>query len=155
MPAVRKLTVEEVRSIENKGKSQRRQIEEQYDNILAEFSPGEGAEIELDAGETKPAIRHRLNAAAMRRGFDLKWIRAGSNTLKFRVLGAPVAAPEEEETEQEEEESNGTAAALAEFEMPESEPEPEPEPVSTDKKPVRKAPVKKQVTARQPYVEAP
>ena len=68
MPSVRKLEPEEVRAIENRGKGPRKLIEEQYDELLREYNPGDYGEADLDPEENRVTVRNRLKAAAARRG---------------------------------------------------------------------------------------
>jgi hypothetical protein len=149
MPAVRKLTVDEVQTIERKGVSLRKQVEQEYDDLVRQFATGEYAELELDSGETKPQVRSRFNKAVMRAGMDIKWLRGSGDALRFKVVSSPFdldqadeasVTADEEVTEEED------------FELPELEAESEPEPVVT-KKPARKN--AKAVTGRQQFVEAP
>lgn len=158
MPQVRKLDPEEVKTIEHKGTSLRKQRELEYDAFVQQFATGDYGEITLD-GESRLSVRHRFNAAALRAGMDIKWLRGGSDTLKFKVESSPFDVQESEQEAEEEQESamlahddggeNGTTAALAEFELP--EPEPTPEPVKEKKAPARK----RQVTSRAAFHEAP
>ena len=48
MPSVRKLTVDEVWALENKGKGQRKLIEEQYDSIIGEYLAGDYGDAVFD-----------------------------------------------------------------------------------------------------------
>ncbi|MEN9937986.1 MAG: hypothetical protein RLZZ387_4565, partial [Chloroflexota bacterium] len=68
MPSVRKLAPEEVRAIENRGKGQRKIIEEQYDEIMSEYGPGDYGEADLMPEENRLTVRNRIKAAAARRG---------------------------------------------------------------------------------------
>ena len=99
MPTVRKLSLDEVQALQNKGKGQRKIVEEQYDTILSEYSAGDYGEAELDSEEKRLTIRNRLKAAAQRHGLALEFKRTTGNTIRFRVLeengvsaGAPAAA---------------------------------------------------------------
>jgi hypothetical protein len=47
MPTMRRLTAQEVQTLENKGKGQRKLVEEQYDAFLAGYGPGDYGEAEL------------------------------------------------------------------------------------------------------------
>lgn len=98
MPVVRKLAPEEVQTIERKGLNQRELRRQEYDEFIRQFSTGDYAEVIPD-GETKPTIRHQFNAAAMRAGVDIKWLRGKSDTLKFKVEYSPFEA-EEDDTEE-------------------------------------------------------
>lgn len=85
MPSVRKLNPDEVRAIENRGKGQRKLIEEQYDELLREYNPGDYGEADLDPEENRLTVRNRLKAAAARRGMKLEFRRTKGLTLRFQV----------------------------------------------------------------------
>src|SRR5688572_2116773 len=51
MPIVRKLTSQEVQTLERKGKGQRRLVEEQYGAFLADYEVGDYGEAELEEDE--------------------------------------------------------------------------------------------------------
>ena len=68
MPTVRKLAPEEIQTIENKGKGQRKLTEEQYDSFLADYQVGDYGEAELGDDENRLTVRNRFKAAATRRG---------------------------------------------------------------------------------------
>lgn len=87
MPNVRKLTAEEVQTVERGKPSQRKQVEALYDAIAAQFGPGEWGEVNLAEGEIKPTVRSNVRKAFMRRGLDVTWKRGTADTLKFRVAG--------------------------------------------------------------------
>jgi hypothetical protein len=53
MPTVRKLTPQEVQTLERTGMGQRRLVEEQYDAFLAGYEPGDYGEAELEEGEKR------------------------------------------------------------------------------------------------------
>jgi hypothetical protein len=91
MPNVRKLTPEEVRDIENKGKGQRKLIEEEYDAFISEYSAGDYGEALLDPGENRLTVRNRLKAAARRRGLGLHFRRTKEDMLRFQVIPAEPA----------------------------------------------------------------
>lgn len=88
MPSVRKLSVEEVKSVEEKGLSQRAKTAAEYDAFVADLVTGDYIEVTPD-GESKPTIRHQFNAAAQRAGVEIKWLRGKSSTLKFKVEHSP------------------------------------------------------------------
>jgi hypothetical protein len=98
MPTVRKLTQQEVQTLENKGKGQRRIVEEQYDAFLADYGPGDYGEAELEPEENRLTVRNRFKAAAARRGLDLIFPRTTGNLLRFRIASgaAAEAAPKVE-----------------------------------------------------------
>ncbi|MBK9940299.1 MAG: hypothetical protein IPP13_01570 [Kouleothrix sp.] len=93
MPNVRKLNQDEVRTLENKGKGQRKIIEEQYDEILGEYAEGDYGEATLEPGENRLTIRNRLKAAARRRGLSIDFRRTKEDLLRFQIAAA-VPAPE-------------------------------------------------------------
>jgi hypothetical protein len=74
MPTVRKLLPEEVQTIENKGKGQRKLTEEQYDRFLAE------------PNEKRLTVRNRLKAAASRRGLGMQFNRTTGNVIRFKIV---------------------------------------------------------------------
>jgi hypothetical protein len=86
------LTPQEVQALENKGKSQQRLTEEQYDAFLADYGLGDYGEAELDEGENRLTVRNRFKAAAARRGLDLIFPRTTGNLLRFRIAPAAEAA---------------------------------------------------------------
>ena len=92
MPNVRKLSPEEVRTLENRGKGQRKLIEEEYDAFLADYNEGDYGEADLDPDENRLTVRNRLKAAATRRNLALDFKRTTGNLLRFKVV-APGAIP--------------------------------------------------------------
>jgi len=86
MPQMRKLAAEEVKALENKGKGQRKLIEEQYDAILSDYANGDYGEAYLEPGENRLTVRNRLRAAAKRRGLDTKFRRTSTDFIRFQVL---------------------------------------------------------------------
>src|SRR5262245_21724520 len=88
MPSVRKLAPEEVQTIENKGKGQRKLTEEQYDAFLADYAVGEYGEAELGEDENRLTVRNRFKAAATRRGIGLDFNRTRGNIIRFKVINA-------------------------------------------------------------------
>jgi hypothetical protein len=97
MPHVRKLSDDEVRDIENKGKGQRKLVEEEYDRYLAEYDVGDYGEADLGPEENRLTVRNRFKAAARRRGVALEFRRTSDTMLRFKVVsvnnGGQVAAP--------------------------------------------------------------
>lgn len=85
MPQVRKLAVDEVKELQNKGKGQRKLVEEQYDAILSEYSAGDYGEATLEPGENRLTVRNRLRAAARRRNLDMEFKRTSLDLIRFRV----------------------------------------------------------------------
>jgi hypothetical protein len=94
MPQMRKLPPEEVKALENKGKGQRKLVEEQYDEILSEYVDGDYGEATLEPGENRLTVRNRLRAAAKRRGFDTKFRRTSTDLIRFQVIAHDNSAPE-------------------------------------------------------------
>jgi hypothetical protein len=86
MPQMRKLAVEEVQAMENKDKTQRKLVEEQYDAILSEFAGGDYGEATLEPGENRLTVRNRLRAAARRRNLDMEFRRTSLDLIRFRVV---------------------------------------------------------------------
>src|SRR5215217_7883312 len=93
MPTVRKLSQEEVRSIENRGKGLRKLIEEEYDSFLSDYSLGDYGEAELSDGEKRLTVRNRLKAAARRRELSVDFKRTQGSLLRFRIGPEAVASP--------------------------------------------------------------
>jgi hypothetical protein len=94
MPVVRKLSVEEVRTLEKRVKGQRKIIEEEYDSFLGEYGEGDYGEAELNPGENRVTVRNRLKAAAGRRDLELDFKRTKGNVLRFRVVSPNHNEPE-------------------------------------------------------------
>ena len=90
MPNFRKLEPEEVKTIENKGKGQRKLTEEQYDAILADYEVGDYGEAMLDAGDNRLTVRNRLKAAAKRGGVAIDFRRTQGDVLRSRKSAKPV-----------------------------------------------------------------
>jgi hypothetical protein len=93
MPNVRKLNADEVRALENKGKGQRKLVEEQYDAIIGDYSAGDYGEAVLEPGENRLTVRNRLKAAARRQNLAIDFRRTKEDLLRFQVVAAP-ATPE-------------------------------------------------------------
>jgi hypothetical protein len=87
MPQVRKLAPEEVQALQNKGKGQRKLVEEQYDAILSEYDVGDYGEAVLEPDENRLTVRNRLRAAAQRRELDIDFRRTTGNLIRFQVVG--------------------------------------------------------------------
>jgi hypothetical protein len=94
MPHVRKLTTDEVHSVEQQSKCRRRLTTELYDSLLAEFSAGDYGEVAVKANENRTIVRNRLHAAAARRGLALRFLHARRRQLRFRVEPQPEAGVE-------------------------------------------------------------
>jgi hypothetical protein len=92
MPTVRKLTQEEVRTIENKGKGLRKLIEEEYDMFLSDYDVGDYGEAELTSDEKRLTVRNRLKAAAKRRDVSIDFKRTQGNILRFKIAPNTVVA---------------------------------------------------------------
>ena len=103
MPHVRKLAPEEVQAFQDKGKGQRKLVEEQYDALLSDYEIGEYGEALLEPEENRLTVRNRLAAAAKRRGLGIKFRRTSGDILRFQIVEqapeqvtvpvAPVVAP--------------------------------------------------------------
>lgn len=106
MPNVRKLSPEEVRTLENRGKGQRKLIEEEYDSFLADYDAGDYGEADLDPNENRLTVRNRLKAAATRRGLALDFKRTTGNLLRFKVGVGSASSSETPAT------GNGASAAV-------------------------------------------
>ena len=92
MPTVRKLSQDEVRTIENKGKGLRKLIEEEYDMFLSDYAVGDYGEAELASDEKRLTVRNRLKAAAKRRDVSIDFKRTQGNILRFKIAPNTVAA---------------------------------------------------------------
>jgi hypothetical protein len=86
MPQVRKLAPEEVQTIQNKGKGQRKLVEEQYDSILSDYAVGEYGEATLEPDENRLTVRNRFKAAAGRRGLGINFRRSMGDFIRFQML---------------------------------------------------------------------
>lgn len=124
MPQVRKLAPEEVKTIENKGKGQRKLTEELYDSILSEYEVGDYGEATLDEGEKRLTVRNRLKAAAGRRNVGVEFRRTNGDLIRFYIVA----------------QGNGQSAAQSKpmRRVPEPEYAPEPITVATDAAPKRR-----------------
>ena len=94
MPQVRKLAPEEVQEVQNKGKGQRKLVEEQYDAILSEYEVGDYGEATLEPDEKRLTVRNRLKAAAGRRNIGIEFRRTSVDIIRFQIIdqsnGSPV-----------------------------------------------------------------
>lgn len=86
MPQIRKLAVEEVQALNNKGKGQRKLVEEEYDTLLSEYAAGDYGEAYLEPGENRLTIRNRLRAAIQRRSLALEFKRTSEELIRFKVV---------------------------------------------------------------------
>jgi len=93
MPTVRKLSEDEIRTIENKGKGLRKLIEEEYDAFIRDYNVGDYGEAELTSDEKRLTVRNRLKAAAKRRGLSIDFKRTQGSILRFKVGSAQEEAP--------------------------------------------------------------
>jgi hypothetical protein len=109
VPNVRKLSNEEVRTIERKTLGLRRAIEAEYDAFLRDFAPGDYGEAMLEPDEKRLTVRSRLKAAAARHTppLQLTFPRTRDKAVvRFKVgeaaqngaSEAPAPAPVVEET---------------------------------------------------------
>jgi hypothetical protein len=146
VPTIVKLSPEEATTERNKGKSQRRLVNEQYDAMLSAFEIGDWGDVTLDESDKRTTVRNRLKAAAERRGVGLNFRRSNGEGMRFQLV----------ERGQEQDE---TAPPVEEAEQPVAEapiPEPEPEPVGSDEPPVppkRRGGRPKKQLVREPVVE--
>lgn len=86
MPQVRKLNPDEVKAIQNKGKGQRKLIEEEYDTIFSDYSVGDYAEATLDLDDNRLTVRNRIKAAAKRRNMGVEFRRTTGDLLRFQIV---------------------------------------------------------------------
>jgi hypothetical protein len=86
MPQVRKLAPEEVQVLENKGKGQRKLVEEQYDAILSDYDVGDYGEATLEPEENRLTVRNRLRAAATRREIGIEFRRTQGDFIRFQIV---------------------------------------------------------------------
>lgn len=87
MPNFRKLDPDEVKAYQDKGKGQRKLVEELYDSILADYEVGEYGEAVLDEGENRLTVRNRMKAAATRRGISINFRRTSGDYIRFQITG--------------------------------------------------------------------
>lgn len=86
MPQVRKLAPEEVQTIQDKGKGQRKLTEEQYDAILSDYAVGEYGEATLEPDENRLTVRNRMQAAAGRRNLGINFRRTSGDLIRFQIV---------------------------------------------------------------------
>lgn len=122
MPKVRKLTVDEVRTIERKTKGQRKMIEEQYDEFLEGYNMGDYGEAELEPDEKRITVRNRLKAAAVRRGYNLEFRRTKGDTLRFLVVPVGSGSDDADIDDNDEDEEQVAEEAPVSTEAPPAEP---------------------------------
>jgi hypothetical protein len=111
MPIVRKLTPEEVQSLEVPAKGPRKLVEEQYDQFLAEYDVGDYGEAELDEEENRLTVRNRLKAAATRHGLGIQFKRTGGDIVRFQIVAGNGHVDEQPEAEEPEPEPAFVASA--------------------------------------------
>lgn len=96
MPSLRKLDPTEVAALIKPALRPRAQVAQEYDAYLADFAAGDQGRAELHEGELRQVVRNRLQAAARRRGFELRFRPSRSATLIFRIEDRPpVAEPQQ------------------------------------------------------------
>jgi hypothetical protein len=93
MPQVRKLAPEEVQEVQNKGKGQRKLVEEQYDAILSEYEGGDYGEATLEPDEKRLTVRNRLKAAAGRRNLGIEFRRTSVDIIRFQIIDQSNGSP--------------------------------------------------------------
>jgi len=86
MPQVRKLAPDEVQAFQNKGKGQRKLVEEEYDAILSDYEVGDYGEAMLDPEDNRLTVRNRLKAAAGRRTLGIDFRRTSGELLRFKIV---------------------------------------------------------------------
>ena len=93
MPQVRKLAPDEVQAFQNKGKGQRKLVEEQYDAILSDYEVGDYGEAILEPDDNRLTVRNRLKAAAVRRSFKTDFRRTSGELLRFKIVEQSSGSP--------------------------------------------------------------
>lgn len=89
MVTVRKLTTEEVEALATskvRNTGVRSRMAELYDSLVADYSTGEYAEVELGEDEKKVTVRSNLVKALARRGLFAEFRRGKNDTLRFKVV---------------------------------------------------------------------
>jgi len=86
MPQVRKLSADEVQSLQNKGKGPRKLLEEEYTAILSDYAVGDYGEARLEPGENRLTIRNRIKAAAKRRNLGVQFHRTNGEQIRFQIV---------------------------------------------------------------------
>ena len=93
MPQVRKLAPDEVQAFQNKGKGQRKLVEEQYDAILSDYEVGDYGEAILEPEDNRLTVRNRLKAAAGRRSIRIDFRRTSGDLLRFKIVEQSNGSP--------------------------------------------------------------
>jgi hypothetical protein len=93
MPQVRKLAPDEVQAFQNKGKGQRKLVEEQYDAILSDYEVGDYGEAILEPDDNRLTVRNRLKAAASRRSVGIDFRRTSGELLRFKIVEQSDSSP--------------------------------------------------------------
>src|SRR5581483_10811710 len=60
-----------------------------YKDVLQSKQVGEGAEVELEEGESPQAVKRRFSTAAKELGLTLRWRRAGAGVVRFGIVEPP------------------------------------------------------------------
>lgn len=92
MPVVRKLSGDEVRTLETKPLGERGRVVAEYDTYLLDFAQGDYGEVQLDEGDNRLTIRNRLQAAAARRQLALSFRRTTGPKIRFQIVAASIQA---------------------------------------------------------------
>ena len=93
MPQVRKLAPDEVQAFQNKGKGQRKLVEEEYDAILSDYEVGDYGEAMLEPEDNRLTVRNRLKAAAVRRKIGIDFRRTSGDLLRFKIVEQSNGSP--------------------------------------------------------------
>jgi hypothetical protein len=93
MPQVRKLAPDEVQAFQNKGKGQRKLVEEEYDAILSDYEVGDYGEAMLEPDDNRLTVRNRLKAAAGRRRIGIDFRRTSGDMLRFKIVEQSNSSP--------------------------------------------------------------
>src|SRR5579859_5932423 len=93
MPSLRKLSATEVTALTQPQPGARARIAQEYDEYVASFSVGEYGQAELLTGERRRVVRIRLQAAARRRGLQLRFRPGPGSAMIFYVEAIPRSAP--------------------------------------------------------------
>jgi hypothetical protein len=83
---MRKLPPVTVATIERRDPVARARIAQQYDALLESFAVGDYGQASLEPGDTPLAVRRRLDKAADRRGWWLKWVDGHDLVFQVRAV---------------------------------------------------------------------